>query len=349
MVQIIPAKDDWAKAFRSIGGGVSEGYMNRADENAIQDAIQKLGPNASMKDTLAAVTGTKTYSPQSKNMAIERFVKSHGLDLEDIKQDEIKRHHQAIENQKSSKVSTEGNDAKALINASKLPDEKKQEYAKQVDKGEISFKAVKELIKPEKTSDFQKKLAGKNVELYTKAVEDLPKSERTIQDLSKLEELNTKLAGPLGYFKALNPFNEDAAEMSALGFGILDTVVKMFNPVGPIAQKKLEQLQKQYAISPTDSSAKTKGKIRALKSYAERTKDIAKQRIDLFNKFDGMPPLDQIAMLDAAGNEVIDEMIKKEVPKVKYYSKTNGKELKDLTEDQIEKFTKEGLITDVKP
>lgn len=343
MAQFIPAKDDWAKAFRSIGGGVSEGYMNRADEKAIQEAVSRLGPDASMKDTINAVTGTKTYSPESKNRAIGNYTKSYGINLKDKRLEETIRHNKAVEGQKTT---TDKGDSKAAINNSNLPDEKKKALLEQVESGEVSYKAIKDLIKPD---SVEEKMIGDNIKDYKQAVVDLPKAQRNLQDLDKLEELNTKLSGPFGYVKAYNPLNEDASEMQALGFGVLDSVIKIFNPSGPIAQKKLEQLQKVFAISPTDSSAKTKGKIKALKSYAERARDLAQQRIDLFTKYNGRIPLGELARLDTAGAASIDEMIDKGIPKTVYYSKTNGKPLKDLTEDQIEQFTKQGLITDVKP
>jgi hypothetical protein len=106
MVQIIPANDQWADAFRQIGGGVAKGYTSRSDENAIQKAIMDLGPNPTMKQTIDAITGTKVYDPQSKNNTIERFVKSHGIDLKDKQFDELKRHNQAQENISTNKNGT---------------------------------------------------------------------------------------------------------------------------------------------------------------------------------------------------------------------------------------------------
>ncbi len=42
MVQVVPADKGWSEAFEQIGKGVSEGYQGRADELAIQKAVEGL-------------------------------------------------------------------------------------------------------------------------------------------------------------------------------------------------------------------------------------------------------------------------------------------------------------------
>lgn len=90
MVTFIPAKDDWADAFRKIGSGVTQGYMNRSDENAVRKAIADLGPNASARDILSTLTNVKTYGNEAKQEALKNY-----LGVENF--EELKRKAQAQE------------------------------------------------------------------------------------------------------------------------------------------------------------------------------------------------------------------------------------------------------------
>jgi hypothetical protein len=90
MVQFIPAKDDWADAFRKMGSGVAEGYMGRTDERALQKSILGLGPNPTPRDVLNAITNTKTYTPKAKQQALSNY-----LGVEQF--EELKRKAQAQE------------------------------------------------------------------------------------------------------------------------------------------------------------------------------------------------------------------------------------------------------------
>ena len=61
MVTILPQKENGFADFAGkLSGGLAEGYMNRADQKAIQKAIEDLGPNASMQDTIKALTAVNT-------------------------------------------------------------------------------------------------------------------------------------------------------------------------------------------------------------------------------------------------------------------------------------------------
>lgn len=74
MVTILPKENDWSDAFQSIGKGFSQGYQNRADEMALQNAIGRLGANPTPRQILDAVTGTKTYNPQSKQALFKNYL-----------------------------------------------------------------------------------------------------------------------------------------------------------------------------------------------------------------------------------------------------------------------------------
>lgn len=346
MVTILPKENDWSEAFQSIGQGVTQGYQTRADEMALQKAIMDLGDNPPPDKILSTILGTKTYNTQAKQNLFKNT-----LGIEQFK--ETQRHAKATEAATLAKKQTDISDAMSLLENSDMPQERKQQLANDIQEGKASYKAIKEIVKPKKnepTSNFQKGLDKENVKLYVDAEKSIVQSQRNLNDLEKIEKLNEKISGPLGYVRAFNPFNEDAAQLSALGFGVIEPIVKIFNPSGPIAQKKLEQLQKRYGISATDSSASIRGKVAALKRYAGYAKDIAEQRIELFKKYDGSPPLGEIARLDAEGEKIVEQMEAENPtePKI-YYSTSNGKPVKAKSLEQQEELIKKGLITDVKP
>lgn len=363
MVTILPKENDWSDAFANIGGGLVQGYTNRADEMALQKAVASLPENHTPRELIDAVTGAKTYNPQSKQTffktalrarEFEEKQKENKIAQERIRlaDEEKKAEKLAKETKEKTELESEKNDAKQLVQYSELPDEQKQQLIDDIDAGKATTKSVKEIVKPKKeaTSPFKNALAKKHVDQYVDAEKSIIQSQRNLNDLDRLDELTNQLAGPLGYFEAANPFSQEASELTALGFAAIEPIVKTFNPSGPIAQKKLEQLQKIFAINRFDSSATARGKTTALRRFANYAKDIAEQRIALFKEYDGSPPIGEIARLDAKGEALIDQMSKEDPTKPQiFYSKANGRQVKAPDLATQEKWLKEGIITDVKP
>lgn len=357
MVTILPKEEDWGDIFGRVGEGFAQGFAGRSDERALQKAVEDLGPNPEPRKLLDAITKTKTYNPKAKQ---EFFKNALGVaEFEELQKkhraDEEYRNTEKMvkEKEKADKLAQEKNDASAIVNSSDLDDEQKQKLLDDVEKGNITYKAVKEITKPKKAepeSTFTKGLSKEHVKQYVKAEEDLVRSQRNLNDIDRVEELIDKVSGPLGYFTAANPFNEDVAELTALGFGTIEPIVKQFNPSGPIAQKKLEQLQKIYGINRFDSKAVMKGKTAALKRYAKASKELSEKRIALFEKYNGSPPIGDVVRLNAEGESFIENMLKTDPNKeITYYSSKNGRPIKDIPEDQKQQLIEQGLITDVKP
>lgn len=96
MVQFIPARNEWADIFRNLGEGLTNQYMHQADESAIRNAINNLGPDASARDILNALTNVKTYRNEAKQQALSNF-----LGVEQF--EEVKRRAQEQENLKREK------------------------------------------------------------------------------------------------------------------------------------------------------------------------------------------------------------------------------------------------------
>jgi hypothetical protein len=117
MVTFIPAKDDWAEAGRGFGQGLTAGYMNRSDENAVRKAIQDLGPDADARAILDALTNVKTYRPAAKQQALSNF-----LGVENF--NELKRRSVEQENliREKNQIAQQLADTKANVKDTKLED-----------------------------------------------------------------------------------------------------------------------------------------------------------------------------------------------------------------------------------
>ncbi len=311
MIQVLPREETpgqvLGNALGKIGASAAGSYLDRADEMALQKTVMNLPKDASPRQVLDAVTNTRTHNPKQK---IE-FLKN-AMGVAEFEQKERQLNQAKAE--KDKKALQDITSAHALVDASAIEDEAKQELKDKIQAGEISLPAVKELVKPPKTvpqqklSEFEKGVAKENVKRYTEAEKDLIEADRTLGDLERIDELTEKLEGPLGFFKALNPFNEDASELNSLGYTAIKPIIKIFNPSGPLAQKKLEQILTRFGINATDSSAKIKGKVNTLRRFATAAKEISEKRIALIKEFNGNPPLGAMSEIDKIGQNLIDEM-----------------------------------------
>lgn len=143
MVQFIPARDDWANAFRNIGQGASEGYMNRTDEKSIQKAIEGLGPNPSPRDLLNALTNTKTYNNSSKQKALQNYIGvAEFEELQKKEKQKIKDEEEKLNRIKNSGI--------ALVNNSQLSDDEKKNLIDQINNNQIELSAIESITKPNK-------------------------------------------------------------------------------------------------------------------------------------------------------------------------------------------------------
>jgi len=324
MVTVLPKETFWSDLGESAVNAGVKGYEDRSDEKALQKSIMDLGPNPPADKLLQAVLGTRTNNPKTKQtffenaLGVEKFKEAQKQSIAKRELDELKKTLETTKSQQ--KLDTDKNNALLLVDNSDLSDDEKQALREKVKNGEASFNGIKEVTKPKKvtakepTSEFEKGISKENVKIYSEAQKDLVEADRSLKDLERVDALGEKLAGPLGYVKALNPFNEDAAELNALGFGVIKPVVKIFNPSGPIAEKKLKQLQEKYGISATDSSATIKGKTSALRGYAQEAKKIAELKIRLISEHKGNPPLGELAKVDAAGQSLLDHMSEASIP-----------------------------------
>lgn len=74
MAQFIPNRNTYADIGERFGAGFTEGHQTRSDEMALQKTIGSLPPDASPRQILDAITGTRTYSPEAKQNALKNYM-----------------------------------------------------------------------------------------------------------------------------------------------------------------------------------------------------------------------------------------------------------------------------------
>ncbi len=173
MVQVIKGDTGWSDAFEQIGKGVSEGYMNRSDEMAIQNALSRLPENATMKQRLDAITGAKTYRPESKQNVIKNYLGQEQYDIQ-------RKHYEKLEADRKAK------EQETII-------KKAQKDAEEAKKREgIKFLASKLDLPEEEKIALGENADAKTVEkLYSDQVKVTKGAKENAQEIRRLEKLKS--------------------------------------------------------------------------------------------------------------------------------------------------------------
>lgn len=259
---------------RAIGGNFSEGYKSRADEMALQKVIGGLPENAEPQQILEAILGANTYGAQAK----EKVLKQYG-EMQSLKQQRAQLAESSRANIAREEETQRANMAREGIELAKANT-------------------------PE-TSDWDKGLVKANVKRLTKAYDDVAIAKQSLGRLDKLRGLAEGLKGVSGYWKTWWR-SAEAAELKADGFTALQPVIKIFNPSGVLAQKKLQTLEERYAIKDTDWYSTTMGKIKALELMARDAETLNMQWIKLLTEYKGNPPPEKIAEFAGLNESIVD-------------------------------------------
>lgn len=318
MVQFIPADNSWANAFREAGSGLSQGYMNRTDENSLRKTVEGLGPNPSPRQILDAITRTKTYNPESKQSVLKNYL---GVEnFEELKrkaqaQEEISKARndilQAKENKQNTKEKTERTNVQSIVDQLDLPPEKKESLGQTLSQS-AAESLLKDQLKPskkeEKLTPFERKVQERNAEEYINLTKEIPKIESTLGDIAYARQLSDEL-GISGSVKGALGLSKKAKELEGVSFTLMEPIVKIFNPSGPIAQQKLKMIQDKYVISPSDAPWTKKAKLDALERFSKQALNRAQQKLSLIKQYDGNPPENVIENFDKESDTISDAMI----------------------------------------
>jgi len=314
MVTILPKENDWSEVGQLFGQGATKGYQNRADEMALQKAIGGLGENPTPRQILDAVTGTKTYNPTSKQNMFKNYLGA--AEFEELQKKnktagELASAKNTISDAKNKATQDKANServaADTLIDQLDVDPDLKEKF-----KGNLPLAQATDLYKHqvtagEKLSPLEKKLQEKQAEDYIELTKEIPKLQTTVENVKYVEELAKKL-GFLGPLKGLLN-TESAAELNAASFPLIEPIVKMFNPSGPIATQKLKIIQDKYQIKATDAPWSIPGKIKALERFSKQALSRAQERMKLYEEHKGNPPKEVLKKFDKESETLGDAMV----------------------------------------
>lgn len=340
MVTILPKDENsWSDIGERFAGGLTSGYMNRSDEMALQKAVQDLGPNASARDILNAVTGAKTYGKEAKremlmnymNLAEQESKQSQNQAALKQKEEEFKeqqRHAKEAERQKERELDIKAGkqkqsqeEADLILEQSNLPEDKKQAL-----KGKVGVQTA--LAYANKLTDPAEYEIAKNqskrfeptVEYYQKKAQE---SQQALPLLETAIVNNEAYTNPEKYWDTaidtlnspfLNQFkSKTGQELEAITpISIASFGAKMS---GTLTNAKMAQISKKVAGIGKDKNANRMllyidfydRKMDGLK--AQFTNDIIKE-----NKY-GLPPADFQDKLNAK-LKPYQQMISKDITRL---------------------------------
>ena len=259
MVTILPKENDWSEAGQLFGSGLTQGYQNRADEMALQKAISGLGDNPTPRQILDAVTNTKTSNPAAKQNLFKNYLGAAEFE-------EVKRHAKASEEvnglkntlsetQAKAKQQADMNDALTLIDSAKIPHEEKEVLREKAKKGEASFNAIKEVLKPNK-EDIKNKEEEKTQNITQKAFNDIAE---LIPDVGVSGIVTSKFGGDTA--KAYSKFTSLTGALEAL-------LVEKVNR-GALSNTRFKYITETLLPKPSDSQADIRGKLEGLATILE--------------------------------------------------------------------------------
>jgi hypothetical protein len=212
--------------------------------------------------------------------------------------------------------------------------------------------------KPEKApplTPFQKTQQSLAAKEYEKLKEEIPKLESQFENINYAKQLASELKGPGGFISAAVG-GKKATELNTLGFAMIDPILKIFNPVGPIPVAKVNIIRSQFAPKAGELYRTTIGKLNSLERLAQQAYDRANQRLALYEAYDGSPPENEVRKFDKESTRMLDTLTKDQKTLNKkneeegeelvsgYVSVKTGKKLKALPKAQIEELLEKGLI-----
>lgn len=318
MVTILPKDErDWGNVGRGFGAGLTEGYMNRSDEKAIQKAVSDLGPNPGARDLLNAITNTKTYSPAAKQqvlknyMGIEEFeeTKRKAKAQEEIEMKKIEAATQKAQ-QKAIQDQQKSDQLNTMLENTDLPQDEKDQLKEAPN--DVKTAAYKDWYKSKHTNKkltpLESRIMTKQADEYMDIQKYLPKGYDAIKNLDAAQKLSDNI-GPLRQGAALVGASGKFRELEGLVLPAIEPILKIFNPVGAIPLGKMQLLRDQYAIKATDIPSVRTAKIKVLKQFTEQMIARSEARLEMMNSTDGIVPQKDLDKFDRESETLVDAML----------------------------------------
>lgn len=196
MVTILPKEEPWyVEPAQNLSNSLNEGYKNRHDTMALQKAVGSLGPNASPRDILNAVTGVQTYNPQAKQQFTQNYLATAEMENK-FEEAKAKRKEQ------QDKVEREKTSGLGLIDLSPLPDEEKAQLRRKLESGELSVKGLDKHINSQ-VKNYEKARPYKAALDIIDSMESIIKKENLGRGSQFTRLVNDEVANDYGRYEQL--------------------------------------------------------------------------------------------------------------------------------------------------
>lgn len=314
MVTVVNEDQGYGDIGKLFGGGVAKGYTNRSDEMALQKAIGALPPDATGKQVLDTIMKTRTYSPEAKETALKNYIGVEKFE-QTKKTAESNRAFQKAksdielskEKRTSEEKQAEPEKVAQIVNALNLPEEQKEGLSKS-----LNLQAATDLLKMQMQNQFkphetslEKKISNTVANNHVKLLEEMPKLRDTLTNVDHVEslfnELNSPLSGVVG--------TKLAKQIDAESFALLDAPIKIFNPSGPIAVRKMELLKDIYQVKSTDLPWTAKGKLEAIRRFAKQAISRGEEKLKKYEQWEKeghLPTPQELSQLSEDDDSLID-------------------------------------------
>lgn len=286
-------------------GNIYKKYQN--DENMIDKALGELQTNPDLSPSRRVEATKHLLNLKQTNSSLKKEQESRDKDAADRK---IKTDAEAAKQVKEQAEIQRRQNSVYELYKGVLPEEEARKRS-QFDSEATARSVIAQKTKAEKPpalSEFDKTVQRKAGENYIKAKDEIPKLESNLENLDRIDELAKNFKGITGFVKGASGFSEQATELDNIGLASIDQVLKIFNPVGAIPIAKINLIKDKFAAKATEPYAKTTGKTKALRRYATQALERAKDKVDLYEKYQGNIPKDIEAQFDKNSKKLAEQM-----------------------------------------
>ena len=300
------------------------GAAQQIAQNEQQNSLQRLQQESNRKKSESVLKAFQTHNLSEKSSALDWMKAINDIDDPEAKKtvmDQYETIQKTIESERKS------------LNDERTEKRERDKLAQARELEELKEKGRNERAEATNASKLNAPKKDVNQKEWLKANDDLFKAEQALQSLDKIDKLGETI-NSTGYLStALNPTAR--AEYKSLSKAVVEPVLKLYNPAGPIPQEKLKWVEETFVASPWDSRWTQKGKNTAMRVIAEQGRDRAKQRIRLLQ---GDASEQELQKYDQESEQLMDTVTNYEAGKLSQLAKENN----DIPEGTIQTNQKTG-------
>lgn len=264
-------------ALGQFGSGLLDAYtantIKNRDEDALQQLIGGIDPNASEQDQLMQILKAKGVPLEKKQTIADVFGK-------------------AKQRAADKAAAKEKADYQRQIEALKLGQKERE-----LDIKEAGLQGKKSPLS-EKEKIMQKEFGKQEAEI----VKELPKinsSLRIADEVGNLIEATTGTG---------NLSLENRSKLDVASSTLLEPLIKIYNPTGQMSAVKLKWITDRFKISNNELRSTQRGKLESIKSLLNEQKRRLEERQKLINEYGGDAPKNVLDNFDKDSEKIYDQM-----------------------------------------